>query len=878
MENIVSRAGARMGIVWVTVLGLLAVMLVAPAPAGAEGSVFADDYDGGDLWLHYAPLTDAQQLATYRQAFTAIVVPGADASPTHRHTADLAMEPGATESLATSTLGAARDELVRGLGGLLDAQVPVADEAAGVPAGAVVVGTPASSPLVADNASADALTEIGQEGYVLRTVPHDGGTVTMIAANTDIGVLYGTFAFLRRLQTGDDVTGLDVTDAPRVPNRMLNNWEEVRLYAGNNASGTGGVNGEDGTIFNFHASGNSADRNLPVILDRYIVMARALASVGVNAFTINLVNANNAYLTDAYIAQEAALADALRPYGIRLALAIRYDAPTDGRFAPDTLSSGQLDPTSDAFRGWWRRRAAFIQASIPDFIGFTVKANSEGEPGPQSFGYDHGDGANGMAAAVAPLGMTIYWRTFVYNGDVDPDRLKRPYLEFEPIDEEVQPDGSIGRIADNVFLQTKNGPLDFQAREPFHPMFGAMNHTNQAIELQITQEYTGQSTMLTYLGTMWEEVFTSDTGAVDADGDLIEDRLVGHIVEGTTQGHSDAAIVGVANLGNADNLTGHHFSQANLFAFGRQAWDWTQDAGDIAEDWTRMTWSQDDEVVDTIVAMMMGSWEAIVSYQTPLGLHHQFQLSDHYGPNPGERSGLDPTWNATYYNNADLQGLGYDRTPAGSGFTAQYFPAREAEYNDLATVPENLMLWFHHVAWDHEMASGRPFWDELVYRYQMGVQYVTWMRETWDSLADDLDARRFTEVQAKLRQHEIDAEDWRDTCVEYFRQFSLRLNPTDDGDASIQIEVDGRLVGGFDLSKDTHHIGVNPLGSPEITDVVPFNDDAVVEIVQQAESVPGTAIVKVTAPGFFGPLVQNYTFEMSTDVEGVGAAVRNRLP
>ena len=425
----------------------------------------------------------------------------------------------------------------------------------------MIVGTRATSSAVRRHVSRRELDSAGDDGYIIRSFRQRGTAFTVIAGKTELGALYGTFGFLRRMQTQQPVAHLDLAESPRVRNRHLNNWEKTRLYAGNDASGTGGLNGENGTIFNFAATGASADRNLPVILDRYLVTARALASVGINGFEINLVNADNVYLTPAYIAQEAALADALRPYGIRISLAINYTAPTDPRFAPDTLTDEQLDPYGDAFRGWWSRKARELQTAVPDFMGFTVKANSEGQPGPQDFGYDHGDGANGIAAAVAPLGMTIYWRTFVYNADVDPDRLKRAYLEFGPIDDER-------RFLDNVFLQTKNGPLDFQAREPFHPMFGRMEGTNQALELQITQEYTGHDKMLTYLAPMWEEALKTDTYATGGDGKLLEKRRVGDVVDGTAQGHSDTAIVGVANLGNADNLTGHHFSQANLYAFG----------------------------------------------------------------------------------------------------------------------------------------------------------------------------------------------------------------------------------------------------------------------------------------------------------------------
>jgi alpha-glucuronidase len=784
---------------------VVAVLLAGAAPASAE--------DGSDLWLRYSKVEDRGKLEQYRQAVSSVVVENVHANDVHRETADLRMEPGSSEKLVASSLEAARDELVRGLSGLLGRRVPVRE---GTPRGAVVVGTRESSATVRRHVSR---RELADDGYVIRSV----GRFTVIAGKTEVAALYGSFAFLRRMQTERRITRLDIADAPRVANRHLNNWETVRLYAG------------DGPIFNFAAA---TEQNLPVILDRYIVVARALASVGINGFEINLVNADNVYLTPARIAQEAALADALRPYGIRISLAINYTAPTDPRFAPDTLTNEQLDPYSDAFRGWWNRKAEELQASIPDFMGFTVKANSEGQPGPQDFGYDHGDGANGIAAAVAPLGMKVYWRTFVYNADVDPDRLKRAYLEFGPIDDEA-------RFEDNVFLQTKNGPLDFQAREPIHPMFGRMENTNQALELQITQEYTGQSTMLAYLGPMWEEVLKTETHAPGR---------VGEIVDGTAQNHDDTAIVGVANLGNADNLTGHHFSQANLFAFGRQAWDWKLESRDIAEDWARMTWSTDDRVVDVIVAMMMGSWEALVSYQAPLGIGHQFRSSDHYGPKPDEFF-IKDDWSPVYYNQADSEGLGYDRSPTGSNFTAQYFPPLERRYGDIDEVPENLMMWFHHVPWDFRMDNGRLFWDELVLRYQTGVQYVTWMRETWDRLAPYIDDRRFAEVQAKLAQHEIDAADWRDTSVGYWRTFSGRPIPT-DGPLAVEITVDGRRFGGFDASAASYEI---PSAGP-ITKVRTARG-ARYRILEQS---PDRAVVQVRGRSFFGPIVKNYVFEMSS--------------
>lgn len=851
-------------------VGVSALALALPAVVWSRVAQAAglppseDGYSGADMWLRYLPVADPQTLDRYRASVTGIVVDSVGQNPVYRHTANLSMEPGATETLVASTLEAARNELVRGLSGLLDQTVPVVRSADGIPNGSVVVGTRDSSGDVSNHIAASDLASVGSEGYLIRTLSSGGSTFTVIAGNTELGALYGTFAFLRLMQTQKPITNLNLADSPKVKNRHLDNWETTRLYAGNNASGTGGLNGENGTIFDFAATGASAARNLPVILNRYIVVARALASIGINGFEINLVNADNVYLTPARVAQEAALADALRPYGIRISLAINYTAPTDARFAPDQLTNAQLDPTSADFRGWWNRRAALIGASIPDFMGFTVKANSEGQPGPQDFGYDHGDGANGIAAAVAPFGMKVFWRTFVYNASVDEDRLKRAYLEFGHINDEPQPDGTRGRFADNVLLQTKNTPLDYQAREPFNPMWGRMDNTNQSLELEVTQEYTGQNIMLTFLAPMWEEFLKSDTFTTDRNGVLLEKRLVGNIVDGTAQGQVDTGMVGVANLGNADDLTGNHFSQANLFAFGRLAWDWTSGSQGIAEDWTRMTWSNNDQVVGTIVGMMMGSREALVCYQTPLGIAHQMAAGVHYGPGPSQFSNQDDQ-SPVYFNKADSVGLGYDRSRTGSDFVDQYFPVVANEYNDIATTPENLLMWFHHVSWDHQMKDGMVFWDALTYRYQMGVQYVTWMRETWDSLQPYIGARRFTEVRAKLATHEADAASWRDTCVSYWQEFSGKPVPVDHGPLSARIRVAGKEIGGLNLSAPSYTIAVAAGGSPAITGVALADPAASYQIVAQADNVPGQAVVKVTKVDFFGPLVKNYVFNFVTD-------------
>jgi alpha-glucuronidase len=842
-----------------SVLGLHLTSAQAAVATAPNGS--ADDYDGSQMWLRYVKVSDPHLLARYRRHARVIVVQNADAHPVYRHTTDLHMRPGSHERLVTTSLQAARDELVHGLGGLLGEDVPVTTNAGRVAAGSVVVGTPDTSAAVRRDVPARAFRSLGADGYLIRSVGHGTNSHTVIAGNTEVAALYGSYGFLRLMQTDKPITRLHVVSVPKVKSRWLDNWDTERLYAGNNATGTGGLNGEDGSIFDFDATGASADKNLPAILDRYVVAARSLAAVGINGININNVNADNAYLTPAYIQQEAALADALRPYGIRLALSTRYDAATDQRFAPDTLAADQLDPTSDAFRGWWKRRATRIKAAIPDFGGFTVKANSEGQPGPQDFGHDHGDGANGMAAAVAPLGMMIFWRTFVYNPDVDPDRLKRAYMEFGHIDDEQQPDGTKGRFADNVLLQTKNGPLDFQAREPINPMFGRMENTNQALELQVTQEYTGQNTMLDYLAPMWKEALKTDTHATDADGKPLRHRRVGDIVDGTAQGQQRTAMVGVANLGNADDLTGHQFSQANLFAFGRLAWDWTLGSRSIADDWTRMTWSNDRHVAHTIVRMMMGSREAVASYETPLGIAHQMHADTHYAPGPSETLER-PDWSPTYYNKADSVGLGYDRSRSGSDYVDQYFPVLADRYNNIKTTPEKLLMWFHHVPWGYRMKDGLPFWDELVYRYQMGVQYVTWMRKAWDSLEPALDARRFHEVQAKLARHEVDAKDWRDTCVRYWQRFSGRAMPTDHGPTSIAVVIGGRRYHGFDLSADTYTLSIPTGATPRISRVVPAYRAASYRILQQASRVPGRAVVEVRTHAFFGPLVKDYVFNL----------------
>ena len=941
---------------------VLSLFVVTPASAAGMD----DEYDGSQLWLNYTLVDDAERLAEYKAAAASIVVQNENASPVYRHTVKQTDQDGneteavwdpqqpqdAQETVVDTTLEAARLELQRAFQGLLGETVGTADV---VSDGAVVVGTPETSDIIAGLQLGSALEAVGDEGYLIRSVTIDGKKATVIAGNTEIGALYGTYAFIRLMQTHKPVSSLDIADSPKVNHRRLNNWDTERLYASTAANGEG-INGgtEDGSIFNFKTS--TGDLRLPLILDRYIVFARMCASVGINEITINNVNADYKYLSEDYIQREAALADVLRPYGIRIGLSVRYVSPTDAQCnTEDDIAAGgpalvdknteadHANPYSAVFQNWWTQKTDQIRSRIPDFIGYTVKANSEGQPGPQDYGYNHGDGAHGLGEALGkaadiqgyPNDMTLFWRTFVYNADVDMDRLKRPYKEFVPIN-----DSEDNSFADpRVFVQTKNGPLDFQGREPFHPMFGAMDHTNQAIELQITQEYTGHHVSLCYLAPMWEEVFKSDTYAEG------QGTLVGEIIDGSAQGQNDTAIVGVNNIGNAPNMTGHHFSQANFFAFGRQAWDWTLDSESIAEDWIRMTWSNDQEVVDTILQIMMGSWEALVSYQTPLGVGHQMTgTGTHYFPNPSQiiynGGQIRDDWSPAYYSRVDGVGMGFNRSgnkeltsfglQDGSNLTGQYAPELEALYGDIDSVPENLMLWFHHVPWDHVMKSGNTFWEEIVYLTQTGVQYCTWMREAWASLDGKIDQRRFDEVTEKLWRQEIDAGEWRDVYFGYWQDANNLSTAVDSGPLSIALTLgegeNAKTYQGFNLAVDSFNktaTGNLPntderydryiAAGGSIADAcgAPFNsmfkpvDKSYKLPVPQGVDVSKIAVeflvpdssaqwsvveksssgatIRVYKEGSFGPLVKNYVFEFVADtglssVSLDGTALRNFSP
>jgi alpha-glucuronidase len=711
-----ATAEARNAKAWTSrLLGIVApaaclLALLGAAPARAE--------DGYELWLRYRAIAAAapDRARAYRARASSLVA--ADHTPTQ---------------------AAIRAELLRGLGGLLGKAPTLAEAVAGD--GALIVGTPASSPLIARLRLKTA--GLGREGYLIRSIVVDGHTATVIAANEDIGALYGTFHFLRLLQTGQSLDRLDLREVPKLRLRMLDHWDNL-----------------DGQVERGYAGASLWDwHKLPDYLDpRYTDYARANASLGVNGTVLNNVNANAQSLTPMYLDKAAALADVFRPYGIRVFLSARFSAPVD------IGGLKTADPLDPQVQKWWRAKADEIHARIPDFGGFLIKANSEGQPGPQDYGRSHADGANMLADALAPYGGAVLWRAFVYSHETPDDRARQAYSEFVPLD---------GKFRDNVMVQVKNGAIDFQPREPFHPLFGAMPKTPLMMEFQITKEYLGFATHLVYLGPLFEETLASDTHA-RGEGSTVARVIEGRLPGGAPGKKALTGMAGVANIGADRNWSGSHFDQANWYAYGRLAWDPTLPSRAIAEDWVRMTFSNDELFVAPVVDMMMGSREAAVDYMTPLGLHHLMARGHHYGPGPWVAGGPRADWTSVYYHRADQDGVGFDRSATGSNAVAQYAPPLARQFGDMGTVPEKFLLWFHHVPWDYRTSSGRLLWDELVHRYTRGVASVHAMRETWNGLGNHIDPERHAQVAAFLSIQEKEAQWWRDASIAYFQTFSGR--------------------------------------------------------------------------------------------------------
>jgi len=555
------------------------------------------------------------------------------------------------------------------------------------------------------------------------------GRVT-ITSPSEVGQLYGAFHLVRLHALGVDTAGLDVVENPAYALRLLNHWDNL-----------------DGTVERGYA-GHSIWKwdELPDSLSPlYTEYALRCAAVGINGAVLNNVNASPRILSAEYLAKVKAIADVLRPYGIRTYLSVNFASP----MALDSLPTA--DPLDPDVRGWWADKADEIYAQIPDFGGFLVKANSEGQPGPCDYGRTHADGANMLAGALAPHNGVVMWRAFVYS-PTDADRAKQAYIEFQPLD---------GEFAPNVILQIKNGPVDFQPREPYSPLFGAMPHTPQMVEFQITQEYLGHSNHLAYLAPMWSEFFSY------------------------VAPESLAAVAGVANVGDCPGLTGHPFADANWYAFGRLAWNPGLTPAGIADEWAAQNLYRDaasvpDSVRTAVRSMMLVSREAVVDYMMPLGLHHLFAFGHHYGPEPWcDVSGARPDWLPRYYHRADGVGLGFDRSASGSNAVAQYPDSLCALFGNIDTCPDEFLLWFHHAPWTHRMHSGRTLWDELCHAYARGVDAVDGFVAVWDEARPYLKPALYDTVAARLRVQAKDARWWRDACLQYFATFSRMSLPSD---------------------------------------------------------------------------------------------------
>lgn len=557
---------------------------------------------------------------------------------------------------------------------------------------------------------------LGNEGF--RVYRDKKGLV--LSANNDLGLLYGSYALLRDNAAGKAIDLREETPAYNV--RVLNHWDNL-----------------DGTIERGY-SGHSIwnwDELPDVVSPRYREYARANASVGINGVVLNNVNASSKILSAEYLAKVAKIADVFRPYGIKVYLSANFAAP---------MQLGGLktaDPLEPEVAAWWKAKADEIYKLIPDFGGFLVKANSEGQPGPCDFDRTHAEGANMMARALKPHGGIVMWRAFVYS-PADADRAKQAYIEFQPLD---------GKFDDNVIVQIKNGPIDFQPREPYSPLFGAMPQTDQMVEFQVTQEYLGHSNHIAYLAPMWTEFF-----------DYVSPSSL-------------KAIAGVANVGNDTNWTGHPMAQANWYAFGRLAWNPQLSSEEIIDEWMPMTLNYPEntpkEVTDGLKKMMLDSREAVVDYMMPLGLHHLFAFGHHYGPEPWcDIKGGRPDWMPPYYHRADSAGLGFNRSSSGSNAVAQYPAQLAKKLDDINTCPEEFILWFHHVPWDFKMKSGATLWQELCNRYQSGVESVETMQRQWTAAKPYIDPELWNDVNERLMTQARDANWWREGCLLYFQQFS----------------------------------------------------------------------------------------------------------
>ncbi|MCA0364579.1 MAG: alpha-glucuronidase [Bacteroidetes bacterium] len=576
------------------------------------------------------------------------------------------------------------------------------------------------------------LADISLEAFEIKTIK----TQIVISGNTSNGVLYGVFELIRKMQLGESLENINVASSPKIHLRMLNHWDN-----------------NNGTIERGYA-GMSMWKwyELPERIDpRYIDYARANASIGINGTVLNNVNASARFITGEYLGKVKALADVYRPYGIKVYLSVNFASP---KILGKLKTADPLDPE---VQKWWKEKADEIYKLIPDFGGFLVKANSEGEPGPMDFGRTHKDGANMLAEAIAPHGGLVIWRAFVYNFDPKGDRFAAAYNEFKKFDGEFLP---------NVIIQVKNGPIDFQVREPISPLFGAMEKTPVSIEFQLTQEYLGWATHWVYEAPMFEEVLKTDTYAKG------KGSTVAKVIDGEAFKYPITSMVGVANTGSDRNWTGHPMAQANWYTLGRLAWNPEMNSATIADEWAKITFRSDAKTTETIKKLMLESREIYVNYTNPLGVHHVMGESHHFGPEPWVEKAPRPDWTALYYHRADSVGIGFDRTEKGSNSLAQYHPELRAKYADIKTIEPEYLLWFHHAPWNMQLATGRSVWNEMVSRYYEGVKSVEKMNIEWATLKGKVDEETFENVSARLKTQLKEAYWWRDASVLYFQKFS----------------------------------------------------------------------------------------------------------
>ncbi len=671
--------------------------------------------NGYDLWLRYKPLSDSQKIEAYKKYSQEVFIDG-----------------------SSPTMLAIKSEIRNALTNMLSCDIHTSDKYNNP---GLVIGTWSANNKIGEVINDSELESLKPEGYLIKEIKHGDLVQIVITAKTEVGLLYGTFAYLRHLQCEDDLSGISISNSPKTTLRLLNHWDNLdrtveRGYAGF-------------SIWDWH--------KLPdFISKRYIDYARANASIGINGTVITNVNSNALVLTKEYLIKLKALADVFRPYGIKVYLTARFNAPMELSHLPTA------DPLDADVQEWWKKKAAEIYELIPDFGGFLVKANSEGQPGPQDYGRSHADGANLLAKALQPYNGVVMWRAFVYSQHAPDDRAKQAYNEFMPLD---------GKFEPNVLVQVKNGPIDFQPREPFHPLFGAMEKTPLMMEFQITQEYLGCATHLVYLAPLYKETLESDTYAKG------KGSTVAKAIDGTLYDQSLSGMAGVSNIGTDINWTGHPFAQSNWYAFGRLAWDPTLSSEEIAREWLKATFTTSPQFVDVVLPMMLQSRETTVDYMTPLGLHHQMAWDHHWGPGPWVNMGGRADWTSYYYHRADVDGLGFDRTTSGSDAVSQYFKPVAKSFDNLETCPEEYLLWFHHVPWDYKMKSGQTLWNELCDKYYSGTNQVAKMQQQWNSIEGLIDHERFDKVQQLLKIQMKEAVWWRNAMLLYFQQFSKQPIP-----------------------------------------------------------------------------------------------------